>query len=75
MTVVHFAKVNTLYPRVVITLLAKRLENLLFAVLYTSFLVWASDHYMSLHRSTTGVCHALLLFPLQAPLAVLRFPP
>jgi hypothetical protein len=37
MIVVHFAKVSTLYPRVVISSLAERLENLLFAVLYTSF--------------------------------------
>jgi hypothetical protein len=33
MIVVHFAKVSTLYPHVVITSLAKRLENLLFAIL------------------------------------------
>jgi hypothetical protein len=33
MTVAHFAKVNALYPRVVISSLAKRLENLLFAIL------------------------------------------
>jgi hypothetical protein len=33
MRVVHFAKVSTLYPQVVISLLAKRLDNLLFAIL------------------------------------------
>jgi hypothetical protein len=33
MTVVHFAKVSALYPRVVISLLAKGLENFLFAIL------------------------------------------
>jgi hypothetical protein len=33
MIVVHFAKVSVLYPRVVISSLAKRLENLLFAIL------------------------------------------
>jgi hypothetical protein len=73
--VVHSAEVSTLYPRVVISSLAERLENLLFAILYTSFGVWAKDHYMLLQRSTTWVCHALLRFPEQtAPLAVLRFP-
>jgi hypothetical protein len=30
---------------------------------------------MWVHRSTTGVCHALLWFPPQATLVVLRFPP
>jgi hypothetical protein len=34
---VHFAKVTALYPCVVISSLVKRLENLLFATLYTSF--------------------------------------
>jgi hypothetical protein len=43
---------STLYPRVVISLLAKRLENLLFAILYTSFGVWPRDHYMPLQRLT-----------------------
>jgi hypothetical protein len=33
MIVVHFVKVSALYPRVVISSLAKRLENLLFAIL------------------------------------------
>ncbi len=65
MIVVHFAEVSTLYPRVVISSLAKRLENHLFAILYTSFGVWPRDHYMPLQRSTTGVCHALLRFPEQ----------
>jgi hypothetical protein len=63
MIVIHFAKVSTLYPRVVISSLRGRLENLLFAILYTSFGVWPRDHYMSLQRSTTGVSHASLWFP------------
>jgi hypothetical protein len=42
----------TLYPRVVISSLAKWLENLLFAILYTSFGVWPRDHYMPLQRLT-----------------------
>jgi hypothetical protein len=33
MIVVHFAKVSALYPRVVISSLAKRLENLIFVIL------------------------------------------
>jgi hypothetical protein len=37
MIVVHSAEVSTMYPRVVILSLAKRLENHLFAILYTSF--------------------------------------
>jgi hypothetical protein len=36
MIVVPFAKVSTLYPRVVISSLAKRLENLIFATLTLS---------------------------------------
>jgi hypothetical protein len=63
MIVVHSAKVSTLYPRVVvISSPAERLENLLFAILYTSIGVWPRDHYMSLQRSTIRVWHALLRF-------------
>jgi hypothetical protein len=75
MIVVHFVKVSALYPRVVISSLPKRLENLIFAILYTFFGVWPRDDYMSLQRFTTVVCHALLWFPPQALLAVQRFPP
>jgi hypothetical protein len=46
MIVVYFAEVSALYPRVVILLLAKRLENLIFVILYTSFGVWCRYHYM-----------------------------
>jgi hypothetical protein len=60
MIVVHFVKVSTLYPRVVILSLIERLENLIFAILYTSFGVWPRYHYMSLQRFTIEVCHALL---------------
>jgi hypothetical protein len=52
MTVVHFAKVSILYPRVVISSLAKRLENPPFCHYYTSFGVWPRDHYMPLQRFT-----------------------
>jgi hypothetical protein len=65
MTVVHSAEVSTLYQCVVISLPVGGLENLHSAILYTSFGVWPSDHYMPLQRSTTGVCHTLLWFPKQ----------
>jgi hypothetical protein len=52
MTVVHFAKVSTLYPRVVISSLAKRLEKPHFCHSYNFFDVWPRDHYMSLQRFT-----------------------
>jgi hypothetical protein len=62
MIVVHFAKVSTLYPRVVISSLAKRLEKPPFFHSYTSFGVWHKDHYMSLHRLTMGRMPGLLRF-------------
>jgi hypothetical protein len=52
MTVVHFANVSVMYQRVVISSLAKRLENPIFTILYTSFGVWPRDHYMHLQRLT-----------------------
>jgi hypothetical protein len=73
MIVVHYVRVSALYPRVVISSLRGRLENQLFATLYTSFDVWPRDHYMSLQRFTISrmpsfakvVCStvALLRFP------------
>jgi hypothetical protein len=73
MIVVHFAKVGALYPRLVISLIAKRLEKPLFCHSYTSFGAWPIDHYMLLQMSTTGVYHALLRIPQQrALLVVLR---
>jgi hypothetical protein len=54
MTVVHFAKVSTMYPRVVISLLAKRLEKPPFCHSYTSFGAWPRDLYMLLQRFTMG---------------------
>jgi hypothetical protein len=54
MTVVHFTKVSTLYPRVVISSLAKRLEKPAFCHSYTSFGVWPRDHYIPLQRFTMG---------------------
>jgi hypothetical protein len=70
-----FCKVSTLYPRVLISSLAKRLYKPPFCHSYTFFVVWPRDHYMLLQRSTTGVCHSLLQFSNKwSPLAVLRFP-
>jgi hypothetical protein len=43
-----------MYPRVVISSLAKRLEKPPFYHSYTSFGVWPRDHYMSLQRFTMG---------------------
>jgi hypothetical protein len=53
MTVLHFAKISTLYPRVVILSLAKRLEKPPFCHSYTTFGVWPRDHYMSFPRVVT----------------------
>jgi hypothetical protein len=53
MIVVNFVKVSVLYP-LVISSLAKRLKNLLFAILYTLFDVWPRDHYILLQRFTIG---------------------
>jgi hypothetical protein len=54
MIVVHFVKVSSLYPHIVISLLRGRLKNLHFTILYTFFGVWPRDHYMSLQRFTMG---------------------
>jgi hypothetical protein len=54
MTVVHFGKVSVLYPRVVISSLANRLEKTPFCHSYTSFFAWPRYHYMSLQRFTVG---------------------
>jgi hypothetical protein len=56
-------KGSALYPRVVISLLAKWLEKPPFCHSYTSFGGWPRDRYMSLQRFTTWVCHILLRFP------------
>jgi hypothetical protein len=52
MIVVHFANVSVMYPRIVISSLPGRLKNLIFAILYTFFGVWPTNHYMLLQRST-----------------------
>jgi hypothetical protein len=61
----------------VISSLAKRLENLLFAILYISIGVWPRDHYLPLQRLTPDhLSYFVIGFPLlgitlypQAPLA------
>jgi hypothetical protein len=49
---VHIAKASVMYLRVVISSLAKRLDNLLFAIFALSFEAWPKDHYMPLQRFT-----------------------
>jgi hypothetical protein len=73
MIVVHFAKVSVLYPRVVISSLAERLENLLFAILHTVFGVWSRDHYMPLQMFTMGHMPGLAKVVCGTK-AMLRFP-
>jgi hypothetical protein len=73
MTVVQFAKVSTLYPRVVISSLAKQLEKPQFFHSYTSFGVWPRDHYMPLQRFTMGRMPGLSKV-VRGTIAMLRFP-
>jgi hypothetical protein len=60
MIVVHIAMFSTQYPQIAISPLAKRLENLLFSILYTSFVIWPTNRYTPSQRFSTRVCHALL---------------
>jgi hypothetical protein len=73
MTVVHFAKVSALYPRVVISSLAKRLEKPHFYHSYTFFGVCHRDHYMPLQRFTMGRMSGLAKV-VHGTIAMLRFP-
>jgi hypothetical protein len=73
MTIVHFAKVSTLYPRVVILSLAKQPEKPPFCHSYTSFGVWPRDHYMLLQRFTMGRMPGLAKV-VCGTIAMLRFP-
>jgi hypothetical protein len=73
MTVVHFAKVSTLYPRVVISSLAKRLEKPPFYHCYTSFDAWPRDHYIPLQKFTMGRMPGLAKVEC-GTVAMLRFP-
>jgi hypothetical protein len=73
MIVVLFAKVSALYPRVVISSLAKQLEKPPFCHFYTSSSVWPRDHYMTLQRFNMGHMpdFARVVY---STLAMLRFP-
>jgi hypothetical protein len=73
MTVVHFTKVNTIYPQVVISSLAKRLEKPHFCHSYTSFGVWPRDHYMALQRFIMGRMSGLAKV-VRGTIVMLRFP-
>jgi hypothetical protein len=73
MIVIHFAKVSPLYPRVVISSLAKRIEKPPFCHSYTSFGVWPRDHYMSLQRFTMRRMPGLAKV-VRSTIALLRFP-
>jgi hypothetical protein len=65
--------VSTLYPRVVISLLAKRLEKPPLCHSDTSFGVWPRDHYMPLQRFTMGRMTGLSKV-VRGTIALLRFP-
>jgi hypothetical protein len=73
MIVVHFVKVSTLYPWVVISSLAKQLEQPPFCHSYTLFGVWPRDHYMPLQRFTMGRMPGLAKV-VYGTIAMLRFP-
>jgi hypothetical protein len=62
-----------MYPRVVISSLIGRLENLIFAIIYTSFGVWLRDHYISLQRFTMGRMPDLAKV-VRGTITMLRFP-
>jgi hypothetical protein len=62
-----------MYPRVVTSSLAKRLENPPFCYSYTSFDVWPRDHYMPLQRFT--MCRMTSLTKVVcSTIVLLRFP-
>jgi hypothetical protein len=69
---VHFVNVSTLYPRIVISSLAKRLEKPPFYHSYTSSGVWHRDHYMLLQRFTMGRMPSLAKV-VRGTIAMLRF--
>jgi hypothetical protein len=73
MVVVHFAKVIVMYPLVVISSLAKRLEKPPFCHSYTSFGACLRDHYMSVERFTMGHMPSFAKV-VRGTIAMLRFP-
>jgi hypothetical protein len=62
-----------MYSRVVISSLAKRLENPPFCHSYTSFGAWPRDHYMLLQRFTMGRMPSFAKV-VRSTVALLRFP-
>jgi hypothetical protein len=62
-----------MYPRVVISSLAKRLEKPPFCHSYTSFVACPRDHNMSLQRFTMGRMPGLAKV-VRSTIALLRFP-
>jgi hypothetical protein len=62
-----------MYSRVVISSLAKRLENPPFCHSYTSFGAWPRDHYMLLQRFTMGRMPSFAKV-VRGTVALLRFP-
>jgi hypothetical protein len=73
MNIVHIVKASALYPRVVISSLAKRLENLLFAIL-TPLLVYGPEiTTCRLQRFTMGHMSGLAKV-VCGTIAMLRFP-
>jgi hypothetical protein len=70
---VHFVKVSNLYPRVVISLLAKRQYKPPFCHDYTAFGICPRDHYMSLQRFTI-CCMPSFAKVVRSTIALLRFP-
>jgi hypothetical protein len=73
MTAVHFAKVSAMYPRVVISSLAKRLEKPPSCHSYTFFGVSPRDRYMPLQRFTMGRMPGLAKV-VHGTIAMLRIP-
>jgi hypothetical protein len=73
MTVVHFVKVSALYPRVVISSLAKQPEKPPFCHSYTSFGAWPRDHNIPLQRFTMGGMPSIAKV-VCSTIALLRFP-
>jgi hypothetical protein len=62
-----------MHPRIVISSLIRRLENVFFAILYTCFGVWPRDHYMLLQRFTMGRMPGLAKV-VHGTIAMLSFP-
>jgi hypothetical protein len=62
-----------MYPHIVISSLAKRLEKPPFYHSYTSFGAWPRNHYMPLQRFTMGRMPRFAKI-VRSTIALLRFP-